>query len=100
MKIIKHAVLPAALLLLAACNSQGHQPAAGDSATTATTDAGMNDSLHRYSLSVVDGKKDLVCGMPLTAALKDTAHYKGKVYGFCSDECKSAFIHTPEAYVK
>lgn len=45
-------------------------------------------------------KKDMSCGMPLTAGLEDTAHYKGKVYGFCSAECKADFVKNAAQYVK
>jgi len=44
-------------------------------------------------------KMDLACGMLLTAGIQDTAHYKGKVYGFCSKECKTDFLKTPEAFL-
>lgn len=44
-------------------------------------------------------KMDLACGMLLTAGIQDTAHYKGKVYGFCSKECKDEFLKTPEAFL-
>ena len=44
-------------------------------------------------------KMDLACGMLLTAGIQDTAHYKGKVYGFCSNECKTDFLKTPEAFL-
>lgn len=43
-----------------------------------------------------DDKYDLSCGMPLTAGLTDTAHYNGKVYGFCSPECKEDFQKNPK----
>lgn len=46
-----------------------------------------------------DNIKDLVCGMPLTAGVGDTANYIGKVYGFCSKECKEAFLKDPSAYL-
>lgn len=46
-----------------------------------------------------DAKKDLACGMPLAAGIEDTAHYKGKVYGFCSKECKDDFLKNPEGFV-
>jgi YHS domain-containing protein len=46
----------------------------------------------RYALSLVDNKKDSTCGMPLTAGIEDTLHYKGKVLGFCSTECKNEFV--------
>ncbi|MDR3716831.1 MAG: YHS domain-containing protein [Puia sp.] len=41
--------------------------------------------------------KDPSCGMPLTAGLEDTLRYKGKLYGFCSKECKEAFLKDPAA---
>jgi YHS domain-containing protein len=49
---------------------------------------------------MVDNKKDPNCGMPVTAGIMDTVHYKGKVYGFCSDECRDAFLKNPVAMVK
>jgi YHS domain-containing protein len=52
-----------------------------------------------YTLDMVDNKKDFSCGMPLTAGIADTAHYKGKVYGFCSTECKEDFLKNAEAYL-
>jgi YHS domain-containing protein len=44
-------------------------------------------------------KKDLVCGMPVSAGVNDTSHYKGKIYGFCAAECKAEFIKNPEMYL-
>jgi YHS domain-containing protein len=44
--------------------------------------------------------KDLVCGMPLSAEIGDTAYYKNKLYGFCSKECKDSFLKNPEAAIK
>ena len=44
-------------------------------------------------------KKDVACGMLLTAGVTDTAHYNGKIYGFCSKECKTDFLKTPEAFL-
>jgi YHS domain-containing protein len=48
---------------------------------------------------VFDSKKDVVCGMPVTAGIADTTHYKGKVYGFCSAECKGEFLKSPAQYL-
>jgi len=37
------------------------------------------------------------CGMDLRkAAIKDTTVYQGKLYGFCSAGCKTAFLKNPE----
>ncbi len=49
---------------------------------------------------MVDNKKDPNCGMPVTAGIEDTVHYNGKVYGFCSDECKQAFLKNPAELAK
>lgn len=43
--------------------------------------------------------KDYSCGMPVSAGVADTAHYKGKVYGFCSTECKADFLSKAEEYL-
>mgnify|MGYP001550433322 CR=1 FL=1 len=46
-----------------------------------------------------DSKRDPVCFMPVTAGITDTAFYKGKVYGFCSGECKRLFLESPASYL-
>ena len=48
---------------------------------------------------VFENKKDYICGMPISAGVSDTAHYKGKVYGFCATECKDEFLKTPQQYL-
>lgn len=45
-------------------------------------------------------KKDLSCGMPISAGVSDTAYYKGRLYGFCSPECKADFLENAEQYLK
>ena len=44
-------------------------------------------------------KKDPTCGMPVSAGIEDTVTYKGKLYGFCSKECKEEFLKNPKAYL-
>lgn len=41
---------------------------------------------------------DPVCHMSTAQYLKDTAVYKGKTYGFCSDLCKKEFRKNPVKY--
>ena len=62
--------------------------------------ATIKDSAKKYTAAMVDNKKDPSCGMPVTAGIADTVHYNGKVYGFCSDECKQAFLKDPVAMAK
>jgi YHS domain-containing protein len=60
-----------------------------------------SDSVRKkYTADMVDNKKDPSCGMPLTAGIEDTVHYNGKVYGFCSDECKQIFLKDPKTLAK
>jgi len=51
------------------------------------------------STIVLDHKKDLVCGMPVSAGVEDTVHYKGKIYGFCAKECKDEFVKAPGSFL-
>ncbi len=53
----------------------------------------------KFSKDSVDNKKDFVCTMPVTAGIADTCHYEGKVYGFCSEECKAEFLSDPKKYL-
>ena len=34
--------------------------------------------------------------MPVTAGVSDTLHFKNKVLGFCSTECKESFLKDAE----
>lgn len=57
-----------------------------------------SDSTPNFKANMVSNKRDFICGMPVTAGIADTAHYKGKVYGFCATECKDEFMKSPDAY--
>ncbi len=57
------------------------------------------DSTKSYDISLVNNKKDPTCGMPVTAGIADTAHYKGKVLGFCGTGCKDEFLKNPDAMI-
>jgi len=57
-------------------------------------------AVSKFTAAMVDNKKDPSCGMPVTAGIEDTVHYMGKVYGFCSEECKNEFLKNPEVLVK
>ena len=37
--------------------------------------------------------------MPTSAGVTDTAHYDGKVLGFCAKECKEEFLKNPKANI-
>ena len=58
------------------------------------------DSAMKFTVAMVDNKKDPSCGMPVTAGIADTVHYEGKILGFCSVECKEQFLKNPKELVK
>lgn len=47
----------------------------------------------------VDNAKDPVCEMSTADHLSDTIQYEGKVYGFCSTQCKEDFAKDPAQYL-
>lgn len=51
----------------------------------------------RFSKITFASAKDTTCHMPLTAGVEDTVSVDGKTYGFCSKECKDAFVQTLQA---
>lgn len=60
--------------------------------------------VHQNELDLKDVKvvneKDPICDMKTADYLQDTAIYKGKIYGFCSANCKNEFKKDPEKYVQ
>jgi YHS domain-containing protein len=66
---------------------------------TAAKVANMEADTTSFLVSMVDNKKDPICGMPVTAGISDTAHYKDIVIGFCSSECKDEFTKAPDANI-
>lgn len=86
-------------LFISACQSE---PAKTETAPATDTVAAMqttDSTSHALEHLLVDNKKDPSCGMPVTAGINDTAHYKEKVLGFCSKECKDAFLKDPESMI-
>ncbi len=63
------------------------------------TEEQMTKPANKFSGVEFASKKDLSCGMPLSAGVEDTAHYNGKIYGFCSTECKDSFLTDPQKYL-
>ena len=50
--------------------------------------------------SILSDSTDHVCGMAVqTGSIADTFSYEGKVYGFCSVQCKQAFAKEPQTYL-
>ena len=91
------------IILFGACNHHplaNRRPGADSPLSVVKHDSIKTASAKRIQGIVFSAKKDLSCGMPLTAGVEDTATYKGKTYGFCSRECKEDFLKNPEVYIK
>jgi len=94
--LVNKFILSIILLLSIACQ---HDKPAETKATSVKTDSVIAKS-SPYTLDMVVNQKDLACYMPLKEGIGDTVHYHGKVYGFCSKECKKEFLTRPSYYVK
>ncbi len=84
------------LFILFACNQKKATPP-----TVVTPVVKLDSPAKAPILSQLkfDSKKDLVCGMPISAGVSDTCMYKGKLYGFCAKECKEDFLKDPGSYL-
>ena len=79
-------------LTFASCNTK--------KATPADENISAPPKAINIKLSELATKKDLNCDMDLIqGAIGDTALYQGKIYGFCSVECKADFLKDPEAHL-
>lgn len=80
------------VLALASCNSKTEQKA-----ETAPAPEPKKMEIKLSDLSI---NKDFVCGMSLEeGGVADTTSYDGKLYGFCSPECKTEFAKNPSSYL-
>jgi YHS domain-containing protein len=89
-------LIVAGLTVLVSCNQQ---------ATTTKTEETMTPAKEetkaiQVKLAEFATPKDLYCGMDLEeGAIADTTTYQGKLYGFCSTECKQEFVKNPSQYL-
>ena len=82
------------VLSLASCNQKaGQQP-------ETSTPAKEEPKKPEITVSQLASNKDFVCGMEVAdGGIADTASYEGKIYGFCSAECKAEFVKNPSSYL-
>ncbi len=80
------------------CNENAKKEPVAEKATT-MVDSTVTKVDDAFKNVAFDSKRDLTCGMPITAGISDTAHFNNKVYGFCSKECKEEFMKNPASYI-
>ncbi len=83
------------LMVLVACSGEKK---AGEQAAT-KTEAAAEQKLD-ITPDMLATPVDLACGMDLkNHEIADTAIYHGKVYGFCSSDCKATFKANPDSFL-
>lgn len=91
MEKLRLVVLATMVAGFVACNSHNGKPEEKSESTSKTINVKVAD---------LASNQDLVCGMKLVDGhIGDTASYQGKVYGFCSSECKSEFLKDPQSHL-
>ena len=91
-KVILYGVL-AVSVALGACNQKSAAPKSDDKMSADSKGV-------KIKLSELASNKDYNCGMTLEeGSIADTTTYQGKIYGFCSPECKADFLKDPEAHL-
>ena len=88
-------IIISAMIIITSCKN--HKTAETQIVSPAVV---SNQAKPKYTTSMVNNKIDLSCGMPLTSGILDTCHYKNKVYGFCSKECKDEFVKNPTGAIR
>jgi YHS domain-containing protein len=87
------------------CNNTANTEEGTSTETATNTDAAtdMTDSIAKpvnLHISQLATDQDFVCGMKLTdEMIADTTSVDGKVYGFCSQECKAQFAQDPQKFL-
>lgn len=94
----KYCFAAAMIFVFGACHHAADNKTAVKGDTTASAEAvvGVLPGLKDLNFAFA---KDPACGMPLKMGLTDTTTYQGKLYGFCSKECKDEFLKNPAGYV-
>ncbi len=77
-------------MLIVSCNNSSKEIKPADIVSKVQVDTA------KFTSAMVDNKRDPSCGMPVAAGIEDTVHYKNKVLGFCSKECRDEFLKDPE----
>lgn len=99
---IKFSAVVITALVLTSCGGGTEKNATSDTSKTAGMPMHMDSTESKKEMFTnvqFALTKDPACNMPLSAGIEDTTHYKDKVYGFCSKECKDEFLKDPESFL-
>jgi YHS domain-containing protein len=96
----KNIIVTAFVILITSCHDSGGSHKHKETQVKKPDTASVTVTPVKYTMNMVVNQKDLSCYMSLADGIEDTAHYHGKVYGFCSKQCKEEFSRRPAYYVK
>lgn len=83
--MLRKTLIAACLFAAASCTGNAEQK------TMEKAPAPAAEAKPDFSMLQFASQKDTTCGMPISAGVLDTAVVDGKIYGFCSKECKDEF---------
>ncbi len=90
MKKMMSLICLATIMITTACKQKNTKAEIAKRDTT--TNKQFIKPANKFAGIQMASKKDTSCGMPLSAGLEDTVQLNGKIYGFCSPECKQDFV--------
>ena len=79
---------------------QVSRPGARDPQSTAGRLNQATSASADQSALVWAGDIDPICSMKVERSVEDTAHYQGKIFGFCSESCKEKFQESPQKWAE
>lgn len=85
------------VVTLISCSNNDHKPAIDNKETE--MEAEQMPPHDQFKPEMVVNTTDFACGMPVSAGISDTAQFEGKIYGFCSSECKAEFKKEPSKFL-
>ena len=94
---MRNIFIEAAFVFFASCQSKQQQP---EVKTAPALEEAAQQNANTQTQITLATDKDLVCGMNVTAGECDTTLHDGKIYGFCSADCKVEFKANPAKYIK
>lgn len=83
-------------LVVGSCHHPANQNTTQNKPVTIQNEPDIKSKVKETQLA---SKKDPVCGMPAYKFMKDTTLYKGKIYGFCGNGCKTDFLKKPTKFI-
>lgn len=89
--------LLSAIALLASCSSEPKPE--GPEQKPVPPEVMKKESKISIPAEQLASAKDPVCNMSISGGMADTASYEGKLYGFCAEGCKKAFVENPKDFI-